>query len=307
MKVLVATQKPFAAVAVKGIKDILEATGHQVALLEKYAAQEDLVAAVADAEALIIRSDKVTAEVIAAAPKLKIVVRAGAGFDNVDLAAASERDVVVMNTPGQNSNAVAELAIALMIFMARTQFTPATGSEIAGKRLGVQAYGNVGRLVGQKARALGMEISALDPFLTDEQIVAGGADPVHSVEELYSCSDYLSIHIPALPATIKSIGYDLITRMPKGATLVNTARKEVIDEDGLMRALEERPDLKYVTDVMPDNYEELREKFGLRVFATPKKMGAQTAEANINAGLAAARQIADYFATGNTRFQVNRK
>ena len=306
MKVLVATQKPFAAVAVKGIKEILEAAGHEVVVFEKYAEQADLVAAVADAEALIIRSDKVTAEVIAAAPKLRIVVRAGAGFDNVDLAAASARGIVVMNTPGQNSNAVAELAIALMIFMARTQFTPATGSEVSGKRLGVQAYGNVGRLVGQKARALGMEISALDPFLSDEQIVAGGADPVHSVEELYACSDYLSIHIPALPATIKSIGYDLITRMPKGATLVNTARKEVIDEDGLMRALEERPDLKYVTDVMPDNYEALREKFGLRVFATPKKMGAQTAEANINAGLAAARQIADYFATGNTKFQVNR-
>ena len=306
MKVLLATQKPFAAAAVKGIKDILEAAGHEVVPFEKYAAQEDLVAAVADAEAMIIRSDKVTAEVIAAAPKLKIVVRAGAGFDNVDLAAASARGIVVMNTPGQNSNAVAELAIALMIFMARTQFTPATGSEVQGKRLGVQAYGNVGRLVGQKARALGMEISALDPFLTDEQIVAGGADPVHSVEELYACSDYLSIHIPALPATIKSINYDLITKMPKGATLVNTARKEVIDEEGLMRALEDRPDLKYVTDVMPDNYAALQEKFGLRVFATPKKMGAQTAEANVNAGLAAARQIVDYFATGNTRFQVNK-
>jgi len=306
MKVLVATQKPFAAVAVKGIKDILEAAGHEVTVFEKYAEQSDLVAAVADAEAMIIRSDKVTAEVIAAAPKLKIVVRAGAGYDNVDLAAASARGVVVMNTPGQNSNAVAELAIAMMIFMARTQFTPATGSEIQGKRLGVQAYGNVGRLVGAKARALGMEVSALDPFLSDEQIVAGGADPVHSVEELYACSDYLSIHIPALPATIKSIGYDLITRMPKGATLVNTARKEVIDEDGLMRALEERPDLKYVTDVMPDNYAALQEKFGLRVFATPKKMGAQTSEANVNAGLAAARQIVDYFATGNVRFQVNK-
>jgi D-3-phosphoglycerate dehydrogenase len=306
MKVLIATQKPFAAVAVKGITDILEAAGHQVALLEKYPAQEDLVAAVADAEAMIIRSDKVTAEVLAAAPKLKIVVRAGAGFDNVDLAAATAHGVVVMNTPGQNSNAVAELAIAMMIFMARTQFTPATGSEVQGKRLGVQAYGNVGRLVGAKARALGMSISALDPFLTDEQIVAGGAEPVHSVEELYACSDYLSIHIPALPSTIKSIGYDLITRMPKGATLVNTARKEVIDEDGLMRALEDRPDLKYITDVMPDNYAALQEKFGLRVFATPKKMGAQTSEANINAGLAAARQIADYFATGNTRFQVNK-
>ena len=306
MKVLLATQKPFAAAAVKGIVDIREAAGHQVVKLEKYEAQADFVAAVKDVEAIIIRSDKVTEEVIAAAPKLKIVVRAGAGYDNVDLAAATAHGVVVMNTPGQNSNAVAELAIAMMIFMARTQLTPATGSEVQGKKLGVQAYGNVGRLVGQKAKALGMSVCALDPFLTDEQIIAGGAEPVHSVEELYAASDYLSIHIPALPATIKSIGYDLITRMPKGATLVNTARKEVIDEEGLMKALEERPDLKYVTDVMPDNYAALQEKFGLRVFATPKKMGAQTAEANVNAGLAAARQIVDFFATGNRKFQVNK-
>ncbi|MBQ3872440.1 MAG: 3-phosphoglycerate dehydrogenase [Bacteroidales bacterium] len=306
MKVLLATQKPFAAAAVKGIEDILTAAGHEVVKLEKYAEQADFVAAVKDVNAIIIRSDKVTREVIEAAPALKIVVRAGAGYDNVDLEAASEKGIVVMNTPGQNSNAVAELALGLMIFMARTQFTPATGSELQGKRLGVQAYGNVGRLVGQKAKALGMKIHALDPFLSDQQIIDGGADPVHSVEELYAASDYLSIHIPALPATIKSIGYDLITKMPKGATLVNTARKEVIDEEGLLKALEERPDLKYVADVMPDNYALLQEKFGARVFATPKKMGAQTAEANVNAGLAAARQIADFFATGNRKFQVNK-
>ena len=306
MKVLLATQKPFAAKAVEGIVNILTEGGHEVVKLEKYADQPDLVKAVADVEAMIIRSDKVTEEVMAAAPKLKIVVRAGAGYDNVDLAAASARGIVVMNTPGQNSNAVAELALGLMIFMARTQFTPATGSELGGKRLGVQAYGNVGRLVGQKAKALGMEVSALDPFLSDEQIIAGGADPVHSLEELYASSDYLSIHIPALPSTIKSIGYDLISKMPKGATLVNTARKEVMDEEGLMKALEERPDLKYVADVMPDNYAALQEKFGARVFATPKKMGAQTAEANVNAGLAAARQIVDFFATGNCKFQVNK-
>ena len=306
MKVLLATQKPFAAKAVEGIVSILTEAGHEVVKLEKYAEQGDLVKAVKDVEAVIIRSDKVTEEVMAAAPKLKIVVRAGAGFDNVDLSAATARGIVVMNTPGQNSNAVAELALGLMIFMARTQFTPATGSELQGKRLGVQAYGNVGRLVGQKAKALGMEICALDPFLTDEQIIAGGARPVHPVEELYAASDYLSIHIPALPATIKSIGYDLVMRMPKGATLVNTARKEVIDEEGLLKALEERPDLKYVTDVMPDNYAVLQEKFGARVFATPKKMGAQTAEANVNAGLAAARQIVDFFATGNRKFQVNK-
>ena len=306
MKVLLATQKPFAAKAVEGIVNILTEGGHEVVTLEKYAEQADLVKAVADVEAMIIRSDKVTEEVMAAAPKLKIVVRAGAGFDNVDLEAATAKGIVVMNTPGQNSNAVAELALGLMIFMARTQFTPATGSELQGKRLGVQAYGNVGRLVGQKAKALGMGICALDPFLTDEQIIAGGAQPVHSVEELYASADYLSIHIPALPSTIKSIGYELITKMPKGATLVNTARKEVIDEEGLMKALEEREDLKYVTDVMPDNYAALQEKFGARVFATPKKMGAQTAEANVNAGLAAARQIVDFFATGNRKFQVNK-
>ena len=306
MKVLVATQKPFAAAAVNGIKEILEAAGHEVLLLEKYASQEDLTAAVAPADALIVRSDKVTPEVIAAAPSLKIVVRAGAGFDNVDLPAASARGIVVMNTPGQNSNAVAELAVAMMIYMARTQFTPATGSEIAGKTLGIQAFGNVGRLVGAKAKALGMNVKAIDPFLTDEQIAAGGAESAASLEELYATSDYVSIHIPATPQTIGSIGYKLISSMPKGATLVNTARKEVIDEAGLEKALEERPDLKYITDVAPDNYAVLKEKFGLRVFATPKKMGAQTAEANVNAGLAAARQIVDYFATGSTRFQVNK-
>lgn len=306
MKVLVATQKPFAAVAVAGIKKIVEEAGHEFALLEKYAEQSDLVAAVADADALIVRSDKVTAEVVEAASRLKIVVRAGAGFDNLDLAACTAHNVVAMNTPGQNSNAVAELAVAMMIFMARTQFTPATGSEIQGKTLGIQAFGNVGRLVGGKAAALGMKVKAIDPFLKPEQIVAGGAEPASSLEDLYATSDYVSIHIPATPETIGSIGYDLMMKMPKGATLVNTARKEVIDEAGLEKALEERPDLKYITDVAPDNLAALQEKFGLRVFATPKKMGAQTSEANINAGLAAARQIVDFFATGNTRFQLNR-
>lgn len=306
MKVLLATQKPFSAAAVAAIKDIVVNAGHEFAAFEKYAEQADLVAAVADADALIIRSDKVTAEVIAAAKNLKIVVRAGAGFDNVDLEAATKAGVIVMNTPGQNSNAVAELAIAMMIFMARTQFTPATGTEIQGKKIGIQAFGNVGRLVGKKAEALGMEVMAIDPFLTDEQIVAGGAKPAASLEDLYASCDYVSVHIPATPQTVGSIGYDLITKMPKGATLVNTARKEVIDEAGLEKALEDRPDLKYVTDVAPDNLAVLQEKFGLRVFATPKKMGAQSAEANINAGLAAARQIVGYFETGCTKFQVNK-
>ena len=302
MKILLATQKPFAAAAVAGIREIVEAAGHELVAFEKYAEQSDLVAAVADADAMIIRSDKVTAEVLDAAKRLKIVVRAGAGYDNVDLAAATAHGVVVENTPGQNSNAVAELAIALMIFMARTQFTPATGSEIQGKTLGIQAFGNVGR----KAAALGMKVKAIDPFLPDEKIVEGGAEPAASLEDLYATSDYVSIHIPATPETIGSIGYDLVTKMPKGATLVNTARKEVIDEAGLEKALEDRPDLKYVTDVAPDNLPALKEKFGLRVFATPKKMGAQSAEANVNAGLAAARQIVAFFESGCTKFQVNK-
>ena len=306
MKILLATQKPFAAAAVAGIREIAEGAGHTLVTLEKYAEQSDLVKAVADADAMIIRSDKVTAEVLDAAKNLKIVVRAGAGYDNVDLAAATAHGVVVMNTPGQNSNAVAELAIAMMIYMARTQFTPATGTEIQGKTIGIQAFGNVGRLVGKKAAALGMKVKAIDPFLPAEKIIEGGAEPAADLRELYSTCDYVSIHIPATPQTIGSIGYELITSMPKGATLVNTARKEVIDEAGLEKALEDRPDLKYITDVMPDNYASLQEKFGLRVFATPKKMGAQSQEANINAGLAAARQISDYFATGCTRFQVNR-
>lgn len=305
MKVLLATQKPFAAAAVKGIREIVEAAGHELALLEKYESQADFVAAVGDADAIIVRSDKVTADVVEAAPKLKIVVRAGAGYDNLDLEACTKHGVVAMNTPGQNSNAVAELAIAMMIFMARTQFTPATGSEVQGKTLGIQAFGNVGRLVGAKAKALGMKVKAIDPFLPAEKIIEGGAEPAASLEELYSTSDYVSIHIPATPQTIGSIGYKLLSSMPKGATLVNTARKEVIDEAGLEKALEERPDLKYVTDVAPDNLAALQEKFGLRVFATPKKMGAQTSEANVNAGLAAARQICAFFAEGCTKFKLN--
>ena len=306
MKILVATQKPFSAAAVAGIKEIVTAAGHEFATIEKYADASELVAAVADVDALIIRSDKVTEEVLDAAKNLKIVVRAGAGYDNVDLAAATAHKVVVMNTPGQNSNAVAELAIAMMIYMSRNQFTPATGTEIQGKKLGIQAFGNVGRLVGRKAEALGMSVMAIDPFIPAEKIREAGAEPADSLEHMYSECDFISVHIPATPQTIGTIGHGLITKMPKGACLVNTARKEVIDEAGLEKALEERTDIKYVTDIAPDNYAALREKFGLRVFATPKKMGAQTAEANMNAGLAAARQIVDFFATGNTRFQVNK-
>ena len=307
MKVLVATEKPFAKKAVDGIREIVEMAGYELALLEKYTDKGQLLEAVADADALIVRSDKVTAEVIAAAPRLQIVVRAGAGYDNGDLAAATERGIVVMNTPGQNSNAVAELAIAMMIYMARNRFTPGTGSEIQGKTLGIHAYGHVGRLVGRKGKALGMNVVAYDPFLTDPEVFAAdGVEQVASVEELYKRADYLSLHIPATEQTKGSIGYELLMSMPKGATLVNTARKEVIDEAGLMQALTEREDLKYITDIAAGNQAELDEKFGKRVFATAKKMGAETAEANINAGLAAANQIVDFLKNGNRRFQVNK-
>ena len=307
MKVLIATEKPFAQKAVDGIRRIVEEAGYELALLEKYTDKAQLLEAVADVDALIIRSDKVTAEVIATAPQLKIVVRAGAGYDNVDLAAATARGIVVMNTPGQNSNAVAELAIALMIYISRNRFTPGTGHEIMGKTLGIHAYGNVGKLVGRKGKAMGMEVIAYDPFIQEDAVFeADGVKRVGSVEELYAKADFLSLHIPATEQTRGSIGYELLMSMPKGATLVNTARKEVIDEAGLMRALEEREDLKYVTDIAAGIQAELDEKFGKRVFATPKKMGAETAEANLNAGLAAARQIVDFFKTGNTRFQVNK-
>ena len=305
MKILVATEKPFAKKAVDGIRQIVEGAGYELALLEKYTDKSELLSAVADVDALIIRSDKVTAEVIEAARNLKIVVRAG--YDNVDLAAATARGIVVMNTPGQNSNAVAELALAMMIFMARNGFTPGTGSEIQGKTLGIHAYGNVGRLVGRKGKAMGMNVIAYDPFITDSAVFeADGVKKVNSVEELYKNSDYLSLHIPATEQTKGSIGYDLLMSMPKGATLVNTARKEVIDEQGVMKALTEREDLKYITDIAAGIQSELNEKFGRRVFATAKKMGAETAEANINAGLAAANQIVDFFKNGNTRFQVNK-
>ena len=307
MKVLIATEKPFAKTAVEGIESILKEANYEVVRLEKYADKAELLAAVADVDALIIRSDKVTAEVIEAAKQLKIVVRAGAGFDNVDLAAATAHNVVVMNTPGQNSNAVAELALGMMVFMARNQFNPGTGSELQGKTLAIHAYGNVGRLVGLKGKALGMNVVAYDPFITDEAVFErDGVKKMNSVAELYAAADYLSLHIPATAETKGSIGYDLAMSMPKGATIVNTARKEVINEEGLMKAMEEREDLKYVTDIAPDAKDVYAEKFGKRYFGTPKKQGAETAEANVNAGLAAARQIVDYFVNGNVRFQVNK-
>ena len=306
MKVLVATEKPFSKVAVDGIQKIVEGAGYTFAKLEKYASPAELLAAVADADALIVRSDKVTKEVVDAAKNLKIVVRAGAGYDNLDLAACSERGIVAMNTPGQNSNAVAELALCMMVYISRNQFTPGTGSELKGKTLGIQAYGNVGRLVASLAKGFGMKIMAFDPFVPAEKMVAEGVEVAKDLNELYSKSNFVSLHIPATEQTKGSIGAALLKEMPKGGCLVNTARKEVINEAELMQVLGEREDLKYITDVAPANYAELKEKVGNRVFATPKKMGAETAEANINAGLAAANQIVDFFTTGNKRFQVNK-
>ena len=306
MKVLVATDKPFAKAAVDGIRNIVEGAGHTLALLEKYTTTQELLAAVADADAMIVRSDKVTQEVIDAARNLKIVVRAGAGYDNLDLAACSARGIVAMNTPGQNSNAVAELAIGMMIYRSRNCFTPGTGSELKGKTIGIHAYGNVGRLVAKLAKGFDMNVIAFDPFVDAAKVKADGVEPVASIEELYEKSDFLSLHIPATAETKKSVGTALMSRMPKGACLINTARKEVINEEELMDVLEKRPDLKYVTDIAADNQAALNEKFGIRVFGTPKKMGAETGEANVNAGLASANQIVKFFATGDRTFQVNK-
>ncbi|MFI3262718.1 MAG: 3-phosphoglycerate dehydrogenase [Rikenellaceae bacterium] len=306
MKILVATEKPFAKEAVNGIKEIIDAAGYELALLEKYSDKSELLDAVKDADALIIRSDKVTKEVLEASETLKIVVRAGAGYDNVDLATATERGVVVMNTPGQNSNAVAELAIAMMIYMSRNQFNPGTGTEIKGKSLGIHAYGNVGKLVALYGKAFGMTVYAFDPFITDDAVFeADGIIKCSSVEELYSKSDFVSVHIPATAQTKGSLNFELLNKMPKGGVIINTARKEVVNEEELVTLLDKRTDMKYATDIISSNFAELSEKFGKRVFSTSKKMGAETAEANINAGLAAANQIVDFLINGNIRFKVN--
>ena len=303
MKVLIATEKPFAAAAVNGIRTIIEEAGHELVLLEKYTEKKQLLEAVADVDAMIVRSDKVTAEVVDAAKQLKLVVRAGAGYDNVDLKACTGHGVVVMNTPGQNANAVAELAIGMMIYVSRNNFTPGTGSELSGKRLGIIGFGNIGQLIAKKAIALGMEVL----IKTDEVKEKHKRwDMTFSFDKLYSTCDFVSINIPATPMTKESVKYEYLIQMPKGGCLINTARKELICESGLMQALTERPDLKYATDIAPDCIEELKEKFGKRVFATPKKMGAETSEANMNAGLAAAQQIVNYFSTGCVKFQVNK-
>ena len=305
MKVLIATEKPFAKVAVDGIRKIVEDAGFELCLLEKYTDVAEFYKAVADVDALIVRSDKVTKEVVDAANNLKIVVRAGAGYDNLDLAACTAKNIVAMNTPGQNSNAVAELAVGMMVNMSRNGFNPGTGSELKGKKLGIHAYGNVGCLVATIAKGFGMEVYAFDPFVSADKMKAEGIIPLNSVEDLYSTCHFISLHIPANDETKKSIGYNLLSKMPKGGCLVNTARKEVINEDEMLKVMEERPDLKYSTDIPPANAEEMKAKLGTRFFSTPKKMGAETAEANINAGLASANQIVKFLKTGDKTFQVN--
>lgn len=306
MKILVATEKPFAAAAVNGIKDIVEKSGNTFALLENYTDKKQLLEAVADADALIIRSDKVTKEVLDAANNLKIVVRAGAGYDNVDLEAATAKGVVVMNTPGQNSNAVAELVFGLLVFAVRNFYNGKSGSELKGKKLGILAFGQVGRNVARVAKGFDMEVYAYDAFCPKEVIEQAGVKAVDNQEALFETCDIVSLHIPATAETKQSINYALCSKLKKGGIVINTARKEVINEDELIKLMEERADLKYITDIAPDKNEEFAAKFQGRYFATPKKMGAQTAEANINAGLAAANQIVDFFKTGNKKFQVNK-
>lgn len=306
MKVLVATEKPFAKVAVDGIREVVEKNGCELALLEKYTDVNDLYNAVADADALIVRSDKVTKEVIDHAKNLKIVVRAGAGYDNLDLEACTAKGIVAMNTPGQNSNAVAELVMGMLVYAVRNFYNGKSGSELMGKKLGLLAFGNVGRNVARIAKGFGMEVYAYDAFLTADQINASGmAVAVASQDELFEKCDVVSLHIPATAETKQSINYALVGKMRKGGILVNTARKEVINEPELLKLMTERTDIRYITDVMPDADAEFK-AFEGRYFATPKKMGAQTEEANINAGIAAANQICDFFKTGNKKFQVNK-
>ncbi|CAK7029852.1 MAG: Hydroxypyruvate reductase [Parabacteroides sp.] len=305
-KVLVATDKPFAPIAVKGIREVVEGAGDELVLLEKYTSKAELLDAVKNVDAIIIRSDIIDTEVLDAAKQLKIVVRAGAGYDNVDLAAATAHNVCVMNTPGQNSNAVAELVFGMLVMAVRNFYNGTSGTELMGKKLGIHAYGNVGRNVARVAKGFGMEIYAFDPFCPKEVIEKDGVKAVASVEELYSTCNVISLHIPATAETKNSINYALVNKMPKGGVLVNTARKEVINEAELIKLMEERADLKYVTDIMPAANEEFVSKFAGRYFSTPKKMGAQTAEANINAGIAAAKQIEGFLKEGIEKFRVNK-
>ena len=305
MKILLFTEKPFAKAAVKAITDTVNASGNEILVVEG-GTREDFIEAVKDADGLIVRSDKVDAALMEAAPKLKVIVRAGAGYDNIDLEAASSHGICVMNTPGQNSNAVAELVFGMIVMMCRNQYNGKSGTELKDKKLGIYAFGQVGRNVARIAKGFGMHLSALDTFVPDVMMEGEGVVPVHSAAELFSANDFVSLHIPATPETRKSIGYNLVMKMPEGGVLVNTARKEIIDEDGLIKALEERPDLRYVSDIKPDKAEEFEKKFASRVFFTPKKMGAQTAEANFNAGVAAAQQAIAYLKDGWNQYQVNK-
>lgn len=305
MKVLVATEKPFAAAAVEGIKKEVEAAGNELVLLEKYTEKAQLLDAVKDADAMIIRSDKVDAEVLGAAKNLKIAVRAGAGYDNIDLAAATAHDVVAENTPGQNSNAVAELVFGLLVFAVRNFYNGKAGSELMGKKIGILAFGNVGRNVARVAKGFGMDVYAYDAFCPAEVIEAAGVHAAKTQDELFKTCDIVSLHIPATPETIKSINYATVNQLPMGGILINTARKEVINEPELIKLLSEREDLKYITDIKPEADADFQ-KFDGRYFSTPKKMGAQTAEANINAGIAAAKQINAFFKDGCTKFKVNK-
>jgi D-3-phosphoglycerate dehydrogenase len=306
MKILVATEKAFAPAAIKLIREVTDAAGHQLALLENYKDVSELLAAVADADAMIVRSDLVTAQVLDAAKKLRIVVRAGAGYDNLDLPACTAHKVVAMNTPGQNSNAVAELAFEMMLYQARSGFSGKSGSELRGKTLGLHAFGNVGKYMAEIAKGFGMDVYAFDPFVTEDVMKKSGVKACKSVDELYSECQYVSLHMPANDKTKKSINHELLKKMPKEAVLVNTARKEVVDEEGLLKIFEERPDFRYLSDVEPDCKAVFEEKHKGKFIFTAKKMGAQTEEANINAGVAAARQIVDYFKTGNEKFKVNK-
>ena len=305
-KILVATDKPFAPAAITQIKQIIEEAGFQLELLEKYTDKSQLTDAVSKADAVIVRSDILDKEVIEKSSTLKIAVRAGAGYDNIDLEACSAKGIVVMNTPGQNSNAVGELALGMMVFAARNKFTPKAGTELKGKTIGMHAFGYVGKVVARICKGFGMDVLAYDPFIDKVDMEINNVVPVASVEELYKKCQYISLHIPANKDTKESINYELMSKMPKGATLVNTARKEVIHEPSLLKMFAEREDFVYLTDVAPDCGAEIEAKYADRYFATPKKMAAQTKEANVNAGLAAAKQIVNFFNNGDTTFQVNK-
>lgn len=305
MKVLVATEKPFAPVAVEGIRKEIEGAGNELVLLEKYTDVAQLLAAVKDADALIVRSDKVTPAVLDAAANLKIVVRAGAGYDNIDTEYAKGKGVVVENTPGQNSNAVAELVFGLLVYAVRNFYNGKAGTELKGKKLGILAFGNVGRNVARIAKGFGMDVYAYDAFCPKDVIEESGVHAVGSQDDLFKECDIVSLHIPATAETRQSINYALVGQMKKDGIVINTARKEVVNEPELLKLMSEREDLKYITDIKPDADADFA-KFEGRYFSTPKKMGAQTAEANINAGIAAAKQINAYFNEGCTKFQINK-